>query len=75
MRSLWWRTRGDAAALVPVLRDAIWSVDKDQPIVRVATMDNLLAASEAERHFVLMLFEAFALVGLVLAAMLAWLLC
>jgi putative ABC transport system permease protein len=31
-------------------------------------MDNLLAASEAERHFVLMLFEAFALVGLVLAA-------
>ena len=74
-QSLVVRTRGDAAALVPVLRDAIWSVDKDQPIVRVATMDNLLAASEAERHFVLMLFEAFALVGLVLAAMLAWLLC
>ena len=36
--------------------------------MRVATMDNLLAASEAERHFVLMLFAAFALVGLVLAA-------
>jgi putative ABC transport system permease protein len=67
-QSLVVRTRGDAAALVPVIRDAIWSVDKDQPIVRVATMDNLLAASEAERHFVLMLFEAFALVGLVLAA-------
>jgi putative ABC transport system permease protein len=62
------RTHGDAAELAPAVRDAIWSVDKDEPIVRVATMDNLLAASEAERHFVLMLFEAFALAGLVLAA-------
>jgi putative ABC transport system permease protein len=62
------RTHGDTAELAPAVRDAIWSVDKDEPIVRVATMDNLLAASEAERHFVLMLFEAFALVGLVLAA-------
>jgi ABC-type antimicrobial peptide transport system permease subunit len=67
-QSLVVRTRGDAAALAPAVRDAIWSVDKDEPIVRVATMDNLLAASEAQRHFVLMLFEAFALVGLVLAA-------
>ena len=67
-QSLVVRTRGDAAALGPVIRDAIWSVDKDQPIVRLATMDNLLAASEAERHFVLMLFEAFAVLGLVLAA-------
>jgi putative ABC transport system permease protein len=67
-QSLVVRTRGDAAALAPVIRDAIWSIDKDQPIVRVATMDNLLAASEAERHFVLIMFEAFALVGLLLAA-------
>jgi putative ABC transport system permease protein len=67
-QSLVVRTRGDGAALAPVIRDAIWSVDKDRPVVRVATMDNLLAASEAERHFVLMLFAAFALVGLVLAA-------
>ena len=67
-QSLVVRARGDAAALAPVIRDAIWSVDKDQPIVRLATMDNLLAASEAERHFVLLLFEAFAILGLVLAA-------
>jgi putative ABC transport system permease protein len=62
------RTRGDAAALAPAIRNAIWSVDKDQPIVRVATMDNLLAASAAERRFALILFQAFALVALVLAA-------
>jgi ABC-type antimicrobial peptide transport system permease subunit len=62
------RTRGDAAALAPAIRSAIWSVDKDQPIVRVATMDQLLAASAAERRFALVLFQAFALVALVLAA-------
>jgi putative ABC transport system permease protein len=31
-------------------------------------MDTLVAASEVQRHFVLMLFEAFALAGLLLAA-------
>ena len=68
VQSLVVRTRGDAAALAPAVRSAIWSVDKDQPIVRVATMENLLAASEAQRRFALILFEAFALVALLLAA-------
>jgi hypothetical protein len=39
---------------------AIWSVDKDQPIVRIATMDVRIAATEAQRHFALIVFEAFA---------------
>jgi putative ABC transport system permease protein len=67
-QSLVIRTRGDAAALTPAIKNAIWSVDPDQPVVRVATMDSLLATSEAERRFVLILFEAFGLVALVLAA-------
>jgi len=62
------RARGDASSLVPVIKRAIWSVDKDQPILRVATMDDLLAASAAERRFVLVLFQVFAVVALVLAA-------
>jgi predicted permease len=62
------RTLGDAGALAPSLRQAIRFVDKDQPIVRVATMDSLLAASAAERRFALVLFEAFGLVALALAA-------
>jgi putative ABC transport system permease protein len=61
------RTRGDAAALAPAIRQAIWSVDKDQPVVRVATMQGLLAASAAQRRFALILFETFALVALMLA--------
>jgi len=62
------RTSGDAAALAPSIRKVIWSVDKDQPIVRVATMDEMLAATAAERSFALILFETFGLVALALAA-------
>ena len=62
------RTRGDPGALGPRVREAVWSVDKDQPIVRVATMDALLASSAASRRFALRLFEAFGLAALVLAA-------
>ena len=62
------RAHGDAAALTPAIKNAIWSVDKDQPIVRVATMNDLLAASAAERHFALDLFAAFALTALALTA-------
>jgi putative ABC transport system permease protein len=62
------RTRGDEAALSSAVRSAIWSVDKDQPIIRIATMESLLAQSEAQRRFALILFEVFALVALTLAA-------
>ena len=62
------RTRGDAAALVPAIRQAIWSIDKDQPVVRVAAMESLIATSAAQRRFALILFETFALVALMLAA-------
>jgi putative ABC transport system permease protein len=62
------RAEGDAASLAPALRRAIWSVDKDQPIIRVATMDELLALSAAQRRFVMILVTAFAGVALVLAA-------
>jgi putative ABC transport system permease protein len=62
------RARDDVTALAPAVKNAIWSVDKDQPIVRAATMDTLVAASESQRRFAMIVFEAFALVALLLAA-------
>lgn len=62
------RTRGSATALIPAIKQAIWSVDRSSPIVRVATMDALVAATAAQRRFALTLFEAFALAALALAA-------
>jgi putative ABC transport system permease protein len=62
------RARGDVVALAPAIRSAIWSVDKDQPITRVESMEDIIASSAAERRFALILFETFGLTALVLAA-------
>jgi putative ABC transport system permease protein len=62
------RTYGDAAALAAPVKRAISSVDANQPIVRVATMDSLLSQTARERRFALILFEAFAAAALTLAA-------
>ena len=69
-RALWLvvRAKGEPVELAPAIRQAIWSVDKDQLIVRVATMDQRLASSAAERRFALILFEAFGFVAIVLVA-------
>jgi len=56
------------AILAPEIQEAIWSVDKSRPITRVATMGELVAATAQDRRFVLVLFEAFGLVALLLAA-------
>jgi putative ABC transport system permease protein len=62
------RTSGNDSALVPAVKNAIWSVDRNQPIVRVVTMNRLMSVSEAERRFVLILFAAFGITALLLAA-------
>jgi putative ABC transport system permease protein len=70
VQSLVVRTRAGIppSTLAPAIQQAIWSVDKDRPVDHVATMDTLVAATEIQRRFVLILFEAFGLVALVLAA-------
>jgi len=68
VRSLVVRGANLDGSLMAGIREAIWSVDKNRPIVRVATMDELVAASVAERKFTLILFQAFALASLFLAA-------
>lgn len=67
-RSFVIRTSSGAAALASAVKSAIWSADRNQPVVRVETMTHLVAITEAERRFVLILFAAFGLVALILAA-------
>jgi predicted permease len=69
VRSLVVRADGDPAALLPVIKNAIWSASAIPAITRVATMEELMAASEAERHFALTVFGMFAGAALVLAAL------
>lgn len=62
------RTAGDPSSVAPAVKNAIWSIDRNQPIVRVITMQHLMDISEAERRFVLILFSIFGGAALVLAA-------
>jgi predicted permease len=54
------RGRAGVETLAPAVREAIWSVEPDHPVTRVATMDALIAETAADRRFVLVLFELFA---------------
>ena len=62
------RAHRDAAALTQPVRESVRSIDQDQPVLRVSTMDDLLAATASERRFALVLFQTFALSALLLAA-------
>jgi predicted permease len=62
------RTAGDPASYAPALRDAVWSVDKDQPVFDIKTMDATLVEMTAQRRFNMLLLGIFAAVALILAA-------
>jgi putative ABC transport system permease protein len=61
------RTKGDAAALAPLVRRAILSTDPAFAISRVATMEQLVSETTAQRRLALTLFGAFGAVALLLA--------
>jgi putative ABC transport system permease protein len=59
---------GDAAALGPIIREAVRAADPNQPVARVRTYDDILATSLAPRRFNTLLVGLFALTALLLAA-------
>lgn len=61
------RTSADPAVMLPALRQAIWSEDKEAPVTDVETMDQVVADSVAEPRFQSMLLSSFGALGLVLA--------
>ena len=66
-RDLIVRTTGNPASLAGAVREAVWAVDKDQPISNVRTMDHVLAASVSRERFQTLLLALFATLALVLA--------
>jgi len=63
------RTEGDPSALVSAARQTIASIDADQPVTEIRTMDDLVAASVAQRRLNMVLLGIFALVATALAAL------
>ncbi len=62
------RTEGDPAALVASMRKEVWSLDSDQPISQVRTMEEIVAINMAQRRFNMLLMGLFGAVALILAS-------
>jgi predicted permease len=62
------RTTIDPMSLAGSVRNAIWSVDKDQAVADIDTMDHILAEAVARQRFSMFLLGFFAVVALLLAS-------
>ena len=63
------RTGVDPASLVKPVREAIWSVDRDQPISRIQTMEDIADLQVAKRKQQTLLLGSFAALALILACL------
>lgn len=62
------RTSVDPGSVAASVRTALAAIDPTLPIIRVATMDQLIARTTAQRRLALVLFAAFAIASVLLAA-------
>jgi putative ABC transport system permease protein len=62
------RTLGEPTNLASAVREAIRSVDKDQTLFRVTTMEQMIEDSMTQRRFSMLLLSIFATLALILAA-------
>ena len=61
-------TGPDPMRIVPAIRAAILSVDKDQPLTDVQTMEEIISKSVSLQRFETLLIVSFAAIALILAA-------
>jgi putative ABC transport system permease protein len=62
------RTQVAPLSLAGSVRDAIWSVDKDQPVSEIRTMSDIVSQAVARQRFSMLLLGLFAGLALLLAA-------
>ena len=68
-RDLAVRTTGDPMSVVAAVRQAVWSVDRNQPVSNIRTMDEILSEEVAQRRIGMTLLAAFAALALALASL------
>jgi putative ABC transport system permease protein len=62
------RTDGDLPTIITAVKNQIWSIDREQPMTRIQTMEDVIAGSVAPRRFNMLLLGTFAALALALAA-------
>jgi putative ABC transport system permease protein len=63
------RTSGDPGSFAGMLRDQVWSIDREQSVYDIKTMDQTLSEMLSQRRFNMLLLGVFASVALLLAAL------
>src|ERR1043166_10262879 len=66
-RDLVVRTKSDPALIAAAVRRAVWSVDKDQPVSNVRTLDQVFSAAISQERFQALMLGLFAALALLLA--------
>jgi len=62
------RTSVEPMSLATAVRNAIWAVDKDQPVADIDTMDHIVSEAITRQRFSMLLLGIFAALALLLAA-------
>ena len=62
------KTNVDPASLAATVRNTVWEIDKDQPVSKIRTMEEILLDSISRQRFSMLLLAIFAGVALILAA-------
>src|SRR5712675_1503460 len=60
-------TRGDPTSVARAVREAVWSVDRDQPVSEIATMDDILDREVEPRRVQAVLLGGLAALAMTLA--------
>jgi putative ABC transport system permease protein len=62
------RAEGDPAKMIRAVEKQVWAVDKDQPMYKIRTMEQVVGESQSSSRFTLVLLAIFASVAMGLAA-------
>ena len=62
------RTALPLSSILPAIKNAIWSVDKDQPIFNVRPMDQIISSVTSAQRVAFLTLDVFAFLALALAA-------
>jgi len=63
------RAEGDPAKMIRAVKAQVWAADKDQPMYKIRTMEQVLGESQSSSKFTLALLAIFAAVAMGLAAL------
>jgi putative ABC transport system permease protein len=61
------RASGDPKLLISAVQQQVWAIDKDQPVTRVQTLEEVISLAASARRFQTLLLGLFASLALILA--------